>query len=526
MRNNNTTEVLTRFIAALKIPVTRLSIRNGLNTHPDNNSLLAFSDLLNGWNVPNAAYQLSFNQLKEVPLPFIAFISKREFAVVTSFDENQATLYNQNYNNKQVPIDTFENLYSGSVLVAEKGENSGEADYAKKRIRDITERWRMPVFFAGALALLLGLLLVHSDYINAFTLQTGLLTLFKTAGLTAAVLLLIQSIDTNNPLVQKLCGGDDNRDCNAILSSKAAKITNGLSWSEVGFFYFAGTWLVLLFNSGSTPIIQVLALLNIISLPYTFYSIYYQWRIAKQWCIFCCAVQAILWLEFFALAPYLFSGIQIPNLPELTNLIGGLATPVLVWMFIKPFLLKAQQIDPLTKQLNKFKYNTELFEKMLNDEVKYTLPPEEHSLIIGNREAEHIITMVSNPYCQPCAKTHKALDEWLETRKDIKLQIVFATANDERDKRTEIAGHLMAMQNGQNDISLKKALNDWYAQKHKNYSAWVKDYPIEKSVDIPKLLETQKQWCSMAEIKSTPTLLLNGRKLPKTYQPEDLKYFI
>src|SRR5471030_1680876 len=118
------------------------------------------------------------------------------------------------------------------------------------------------------------------------------------------MLLLMQSIDANNPFIQKLCG-EDNKNCNAILSSKAAKINEFLSWSEVGFFYFAGTWLALLFNSAHIAMLQALAVLNIVALPYTFYSIHYQWRVAKQWCVFCCAVQALLWLEFFAFLPYL-----------------------------------------------------------------------------------------------------------------------------------------------------------------------------------------------------------------------------
>ncbi|MEZ4900630.1 MAG: hypothetical protein R2822_02145 [Spirosomataceae bacterium] len=33
-------------------------------------------------------------------------------------------------------------------------------------------------------------------------------------------------------------------DCNHILTSPAAKITPWLGWSEVGFFYFMGGWIL------------------------------------------------------------------------------------------------------------------------------------------------------------------------------------------------------------------------------------------------------------------------------------------
>jgi uncharacterized membrane protein/glutaredoxin len=465
--------------------------------------------------------------LSEIPLPFIAYLSNRNYAVVTRKDKDLVTLSNEGWNNKAFTADEFKKLYGGSVLIAEKATTSGEADFIVKRRKELIANWLAPTAFAGLFIMMVAFLLLNSSYLTTLTLQTGFLTFFKTAGLTTAVLLLLQSIDANNPLIQKLCGSDNNKDCNAILSSKAAKI-GGIGWSEIGFFYFAGTWLALLFNSNHRALMQVLAALSLVSLPYTFYSIYYQWQVAKQWCKFCCVVQAILWLEFFAFLPYLINfKLQIPDSVEWGNLLMCMTIPALAWAIVKPYLLQAQQIRPLKKQLRKFKYNAGTFEKMLNDEVKYALPAEEHSLVIGNREAENVITMVSNPYCQPCAKVHKTLDEWLSNRSDIKLQIVFSTQNTKKDKKTQIAAHLMALQNNRDDVSLKKALNDWYGQKQKNYEAWAKEHPSAATDSlVHEILETQKAWCKLTEITGTPTLFLNGRKLPKNYQPEDLKYFI
>lgn len=122
--------------------------------------------------------------------------------------------------------------------------------------------------------------------------------------------------------------------------------------------------------------------------------------------------------------------------------------------------------------------------------------------------------------------TPEVLNEWITGRPDVKLQVVFSTANNENDKKTEIAAHLMRMQiNGDNAI-LKNALDDWYEQKQKNYEAWAKLYPAINTSDVSPQLETQKAWCKMTEITGTPTLFINGRRLPQNYQPEDLKYFI
>lgn len=527
MNLDNTTSVLTQFIRKLDIAVTRKTIDDELQKHPNYNSLLAISDVLNNWNVPNAAYELTLDELLEAEIsdPFIAFFAGKEFVVVSHLDSNSAIVSNQKWNNHKLSIDEFKKMYSGSILAAEKEKESGEADYSVKYRKEVIGNLRLPVVVGGGLVILLSLLLLHTTYIATFTWQIAALTVFKTAGLITAVLLLIQSIDTNNPLIQKLCGGDNNKNCNAILSSKAAKITDELSWSEMGLFYFSGTWLVLLFSNGQTPILQMLAIINILSLPYTFYSIYHQWKVAKQWCILCSTVQGLLWLEFCAFLPSLMHGIQTPSSAQLSSLAIGMAAPILGWIFIKPYLLLSKQISPLKNQLRTFKYNTELFQKLLNEGVKYGLPSDEHSLVIGNREAENIITMVSNPFCQPCAKAHKGL-EWLNGREDIKLQVVFSTTNNENDPKTKVATHLLSLQQRQDDASLKKALDDWYEQKHKNYDAWAKEHPLAEKISVNEAIHVNQEWCKMTEVTGTPTLFINGRKLPQNYQPEDLKYFI
>jgi hypothetical protein len=119
------------------------------------------------------------------------------------------------------------------------------------------------------------------------------------------------------------------------------------------------------------------------------------------------------------------------------------------------------------------------------------------------------------------------LDEWVDTRNDIKLQIVFSTQNNETDKKTKVASHLISLQTAHDDVYIKKALHDWYEQKQKNYKDWAQSYPKKATNKvISEILEAQKEWCKLTEIAGTPTLFINGRRLPKTYQTEDLKYFI
>ncbi|MEO6977602.1 MAG: vitamin K epoxide reductase family protein, partial [Mucilaginibacter sp.] len=418
----NPEAAVIKLLKSLVIGIEPATIIAELEKHPDYPSLLAISDVLNVFNIDNAAYRVDAGNISTVPCPFIAHtnLNGGDFLTVENISGDTVLASSDKWNRHKLSLDEFKKMFQGVVLTAEPSSAYKTTTTPTTILTSI----KAPLIAAVVLLMLLGALL-HNGYFTDLTWQTALLTLFKTAGLITSILLLVQSIDSNNPLVQKLCQASSKTNCNAILSSKAAKVFDGLSWSEVGFFYFAGTWLLLLFGGGSTLAWWVLAALNIVSLPYTVYSIYYQARVAKQWCVLCCTVQALLWLEFIPLISRSYSLSFGEGRGEAIPIFICLLVPVVLWLLLKPLLLRLQQLSPLKNQLRKFKYNTELFNNVLAAQPKYATPDDEWSIVLGNVEASNIITMVSNPYCPPCAKMHAALDELLNNNGNIQARIVF-----------------------------------------------------------------------------------------------------
>jgi protein-disulfide isomerase len=163
---------------------------------------------------------------------------------------------------------------------------------------------------------------------------------------------------------------------------------------------------------------------------------------------------------------------------------------------------------------------------MLKDQPKYPLPAEEWSIVLGNADASNIITMVSNPYCQPCGTAHAALEEWLHHNPDTQARIVFTADNTDTDEKTEVVRHLMALNLLPDKHIVEQALNDWYAQKQKDYKTWAKAHPVNLNKENFTVLDKQIAWCQLAEIKATPILLVNGYQLPDLYQLKDIKYML
>src|SRR5882757_4619321 len=264
------------FLKELKIKVNNSTVDDTLQNHPDWPSLLCISDSLNKWNIPNAAAKIDVNEIDQLPTPFIACTHDRKFplTIVTGVNSELIQLQEKGYG-KTITISKADLLqqWNGYYLIAEPNEHSGEVNYAANKQKAFY-RNILPFVTVGIVILLSMFLLQHSAigvYIQYFILLTG-------AGVTS--LLLWYEIDKNNPLLQKVCTGMAKGNCNAILTGKQAKLFSWLSWSEVGFFYFTGGLLSLLFIPGA---ITTIARLGILALPYTIFSVYYQWRVAKQW---------------------------------------------------------------------------------------------------------------------------------------------------------------------------------------------------------------------------------------------------
>lgn len=523
----NVAIVIHGLIKKLHVDLTLTSIVKEVEKHPEPYSMLAISDVLNNYKIPNGAYPVNTKDLTQLPKPFIAYLLNNKFVLVSYIDEQKVILSNDEWKSHVLNRTEFDKMYSGTILIAEYDEISGEENYKVKKRKEIIEKVRIPLLFGALFIILTGNLVINTSYFHLINWHIVIAATLKTVGVVISILLLIQSIDSNNPFIVKLCNNGSFK-CTAILSSKAAKITDELSWSEVGFFYFTGTWLVILSFGLNQGVVNFLFLLSLFSLPYTFFSIYYQWQVAKQWCIFCCLIQLILWCEFLNFLPYVnANGFNITSLSlkSLINVGSILLLPVIIWTFVKPLFYKVNQVTALKKQLGKFKYDLNYFNSLLSTKTKLLLPPETDVITLGNVEAENVITIVSNPRCSACASAHKVLHNWLHSKTNLKVQVVFLFNVKASKDNLEIEGHLLKL-NALDPMLAQDALHYCYSENYKSFNDFKKRFPVNIDLDVSRFLEGQYAWCEYAGVSETPTLYLNGQKLPNHYQLEDIKYFI
>ncbi len=503
------TSTIKYYLNSQSIPFTN----HFLNSLPQN-SLSALSNLLFDYQIPNMTVRLEAEDLTEIPYPAIAYLADEEFVVLEKLADNKIYYQHPKTGSVSESLAEFSEKWSGITVLAEPDSNSKEPNYEANKKSEKLEQ-------ARKLALASVVILVFSfAVLNLQSLALVGLAFLKMIGVGLSILLLIAQSDQNNSLVQKFCNSSKKTSCQTVLDSKASKLFNWLSLSELGLVYFAGGFFVLLlssFSASSTQTPTFLAWLSVLALPYTLFSVYYQKFVVKQWCPLCLGVLVLLWLEF-ALG---FQFLNLPtfptlNAPNLQLLILGFAIPTAFWMLAKPWWQESQQLNPAKQELNAFKMDGEVFGSLLEKSRFVETGSVFGEMMLGSPESEHEILMVTNPFCKPCAKAHKQLESlFWEFSETARFKFRFVSPS-------EIAQQILMLQN---PTTQKEALAAWY--KNPNLKDWRQKYPTKSiSSEVMESLEQQSAWSKAHEVNYTPTFFINSYELPQLYSIEEVKFYL
>ncbi len=300
--NTNLGNVAVNYMQLLKLPVTKTTLQNNLEENPYYPSLYSLSTVFSRFKIDNQAFEIDDENLQQFEPPFIAYlnipVNGKDFVLVTKITNTTVNYIADGSKTKTISKENFLKGFQKVVFVAEGNAQSGEKGYAENLLKEKKQQNKNAALIGGGVLLLL---LIIVQFFNALTVGAtvpALLTLTKLSGLTITILLLVYEVDKTNSFVKNICTAGKQTNCDAVLNSKAGKIL-GMSWSEAGFFYFAATTLFLLLPGiAFTNKLPWLAIAASAAVPYILFSVYYQWKVVKQWCPLCLAVQAVLAIEF------------------------------------------------------------------------------------------------------------------------------------------------------------------------------------------------------------------------------------
>lgn len=525
-----------KFLESLNVNIKSSSIDEVLQSHPDWPSLLCISDSLKKWNIPNAAGNIPLERIDEIPTPFMALMRRKQvpLTIVTKVTPTHVEQYTERFNKKEtVNREDFFKFWKGVYLIAEPTESSGINT-------DVSVDRKIKTFFNNgkALFVLIVALIAFQCYIFFTSSPMNILLgtevtsviiqfSFTLIGFLISLLLLWYEIDKNNILLQKVCTGIAKGNCSAILSSRGSRIFNWLNWSEVGFTFFASSFLFLIFSKNVKDVMSTLFMANIFASPYILYSIYYQWKIAKQWCVLCLGIQAVIFGLLLNALFYLNTFSLYTTWELMTQALTLLISVALFWFSIKPFLLKIQTGKNARMENRRVKYNSEVFDSLLKKQRRIEEPDKSLGIELGNSNAVNKIVKVCNPYCNPCSVAHQKIEQLLKTGLNLSIRVIYTAPNNEENLMYNPVRHFLALANENNRGLLKEALDAWHEMEEKDYEVFARKFPYnEKFGDQGNKIEAMRNWCQKIEIDYTPTIFLNGYQIPDLYDVGEIEYFL
>jgi len=509
------------FLALLKVKHTKEFSNRYFNEHPHKYNLFGLSKMLFDYGIENASTKIADKEkdIAEIETPFIAHLGGDFVAVYKVESDNVYYLWNS----KKVilPISQFIQAWSGVILLAETTPYSIEPDFQEHRKKELFGIVQQVILVLASI-FILGMTYLNNKLFTNWSIS--LLLLINLVGVYIGYLLILKQMHIHNQYADKICTLFSKSDCNNVLESEAAKLWGVFGWSEIGLGYFTANVLLLLFLPRT---VFLLAILNIFTLPYSFWSVWYQKMKVRQWCPLCLIVQILLWSIFIINS--LFNSIRLPefDLAGLQDilLIGcTYAILILGLNLLIPTLSRGGEMEQIKQKINSIKANETVFKTLLVQQPAYEVNKADSQILFGNPNAVLKITVFTNPFCNPCARMHKRVEKMLKnTKREICIQYIFSSFHPDLDFANK---YLIAAYLEKEQREFERIIGDWFEKGKPLKKSFFEELHLNmENPDIETEFQKHESWKKKTQLRATPTVLVNGYKLPENYKIEDLLYF-
>lgn len=513
METKRIVEILLR---ELHIPFTHSYVGKVFDRMPYSESLWAIHKILEEYNIANATYRINDKgHIGNVKSPFVAEMDSG-FAVVTDVADERVTCKYADAV-QSLPKDDFIRQWTG-VLLEVDADEAAEPSYREHARR---ERWRTAIRMLTAVCVLAILGVSLFLYVPSLVrIPVSVLALLNGVGAGLSYLLIKKYLHIESKVASQLCSMFHQGDCNKT-ETENVRVMGIWDLSEIGLAYFSANLMALLASPVAS--MQVMTAISAVSLPFTVWSLCYQKFRMKKWCPLCVYVMVVFWVQFAVLV---LAGGLYPSqigLELVTGCIMMASGYVVLTFLIHRYVMQQMEVLDVRQKdrtLLDLKYNKKYWEAALHSGKHYELDDVLTVMANDGDGEKPQITVIGNPYCNPCAKMHERLD--MLKKHDFSIQYILTVFNPEQiaTVRRIIAAYRKD-EGGTWDL-----LTDWYktgryADEQDFFS--LQEADLQRS-EVEATLLSQVNWIRRSKIYETPTVLVNGFKLPDEYQIEDLYY--
>ena len=473
--------------------------------------------------IDNVVVETEKDKLSDLPFPYLIHSNEHRGSIVL--------------------IDSIRDLlpagvlvhWSGIVLLV-KSTNSIVNDHVNL-VRSKYKSLKIQSVLLGASIILLILLSV----LNKFSFPNVLLLSTSICGIVIGYLLVSKDLGNKFVVIEKFCSSDDGRNgCDRILNSEGATIFGAIKLSDAVLAYFIFQLIcLLLYLNSRTPgssILPVLIILSITTIPVILFSIYYQYHVANAWCKLCMLTNSVLVIQvilFIALALQIDT--QNKYFDIYTTFLLGLLFLVIgsSLLLVKDKIKENIEFSYSELEAYRVKHSIPVFMHLLLDNnIVQDKTVLEQELYIGNQTAPVVITAAGNLFCNPCRIAHIELGKLVDIYPEsLRVNFRFVLSGPQGVYPTPLQYIIKFWQNNiynkdNQNMHTDQLLHDWYELMDLDL------FKISHPVDFTAAPENKQSellsrshfaWFRSKNIRNTPTIFINGYRLPNHYEISDLE---
>ncbi len=514
--------LLYKLLRKNKITVDEEEVKFQLLSHPTYPSLHAITGVLDHFNIENVAVQAPNNQetLSQLESHFLAQIKNdtgEHFVLFIRNKDKINLVFSREYT-QVLSEEEFLKIWTGVILAIDSNE-------AEINLNTKNHNKRIAGIILTSLSLIASFILLKLTFIEFSH------SILSCIGIVVSILIILKELGLQSNTLDRFCSlGQNKVSCDAVLNSKGASIFGSIKLSDIGIVYFIGLFFssfLFLVSNNSFDLIYIISLLTI---PFTLYSIIYQFKIVKSWCTLCLCIVALLWLQVIPIYLYDFSMKNVSfDLSALLLLLFNFSFASIVWSYVSPLLKKEIELKDLKIEHYKFKRNYSVFNTLLSkSDISPTGVIHENEIVLGNKTENPAlnITIITNPSCSHCKEVHTLVEQLLHLNKDqIQIIIRFNVPVSSHDiDSTKITARLIELFHNEGEEKCMNAMHDAYINLEPE--KWFRKWEFCSTESFFEVLKEQSNWCIEHNKNFTPEILIEGKSYPKEYNRKELLFFV
>lgn len=492
-----------------------------IQSHPDYPSILAIADTLTFFNIGNVVVRIDKAGIELGPERFVVLLTEENnksshdpklyFVEQVSDDRYFCT---KDKMRNEITKSELESRWKGIVLLIEKNETECTTNAKRNNLF-----WVLPSLCIG--------LFLSIQFMSEEELQTKLFFIYPIIGILFSVAALKDLFGTKSKLINSFCNITSTASCSSVTGSKKWKVFSFVDLRSLSIVFYTSQLVALflfLFSNSVYEYFYIQKILLFCAIPVIVLSVYYQKFIEKKWCPICLAIISILILELTTLLLFQENSYVI-SVKSVVFFGFVFFDTVFIWSLLKATLEKQKELKEFQLTGNRFMRNYEVFKNTLLAKSSIDLPSS--PIILGNKESDTEITIITSPFCGHCENAHKILDKILNASPDnLKIKLIFNAIIDTLDEEKKFFFRiLMSIYLTKGDSSFLEALNYWFETR--NLKDWIKRYEVAfDSEQIDSIYKEQNNWCKNNDFNFTPVIFINGFEYPKVYSKESLEFFV